>query len=266
MGEIEVLRAEPKVKTGMPPVVFIHGMWHGAWCWEGNFMKRFADAGFPSLAVSMPGHGSSPGPKRINSLRLKDYVGEVKKLVDSLDALPILIGHSMGGMIIQKYLEDSPCAAAVLVCPVPSSGLLRVSLKMIFTTKYVLPSLLRLNLSGIVDSDEKVRELFLRQSEVPEVVEGCRRMLANESMLAFIDMLFPFVRSGYQRGTPMLVLSGGKDALFTRKEGEATARKYGAAHVVFEDLPHDMMLDADYASAADHAIAWLADTALKRPR
>jgi pimeloyl-ACP methyl ester carboxylesterase len=264
MSDVEILRVDPKVKTGKPPVVFVHGMWHGAWCWEGNFMRRFAEAGFPCLALSLPGHGASPGPKHMNSLRIKDYVGSLGRLVDSLDALPILVGHSMGGRIIQKYQEKAACAAAILVCPVPSSGLMRVSLKMIFSTNYVLPSLLRLDLSGMVDSDDKVKSLFLSEAEHPEVVSGCRQMLGNESMLAFIEMLVPLVRKGNRPHTPMLIFSGGKDALFSIKEGEATARKYGAEHVVCEGLPHDMMLDKDYALAADHAIRWLEEKALSR--
>lgn len=259
---MEILRADPGTRTGKPPVVFIHGMWHGAWCWEGNFLQRFADAGFPCLALSLPGHGASPGPRRMNSLRIRDYVAAVGRLVGSLDTLPILVGHSMGGLIIQKYLERGRCAAAILVCPVPPSGLLRVCLKKIFTTSYVLPSLLRLDLRGMVDSDDKVRSLFFGEADPPEVVARCTRMLGNESMLAFIDMLAPMVRDGHHRETPMLVLSGGKDVLFSAEDGASTARRCGAEHAVFEDLPHDMMLARGNARVSDHAIGWLGSRAL----
>jgi len=255
--QLEIVRAGPSKKTTKPPVVFVHGMWHGAWCWAGDFMRRFVDAGYFCIAVSMPGHGTSAGPERINSLGMKDYVEALADVIRSLDEAPILIGHSMGGRIIQKYLQKAACAASVLICPVPVSGLLRVSLKMIFTTKYVFPSLLRFDLSGIVDRDDKIRSLFLTADTIPETVSECRRKLSNESMLAFIGMLSPLMRKGRLRETPVLVLSGGKDALFTKKESDATARFCGAEHVRFEDMPHDLMLDAGCATAADRAVAWL---------
>ncbi len=261
--QLEIVRAHPSKKTTKPPIVFVHGMWHGAWCWESNFMRRFVDAGYPCIALSMPGHGSSPAPERINSLGMKVYIEALADVIRSLDEAPILIGHSMGGRIIQEYLRETACAAAVLICPVPVSGLLRISLKMIFTTKYVFPSLLRLNLSGIVDSEEKIRSLFFTADTAPETVTECRRKLGNESMLAFIGMLSPLMRKGRLRETPMLVLSGGKDALFTKKECDASAQFCGAEHVRFEDLPHDLMLDGGYATAADRALEWLSARAAR---
>ena len=42
------------------PLLFVHGAWHAAWCWEENFLGFFADRGYRALALSFRGHGGSP--------------------------------------------------------------------------------------------------------------------------------------------------------------------------------------------------------------
>ncbi len=43
-----------------PPLLFIHGAWHGAWCWDEHFLDFFANNGFHAVALSLRGHGNSP--------------------------------------------------------------------------------------------------------------------------------------------------------------------------------------------------------------
>jgi pimeloyl-ACP methyl ester carboxylesterase len=43
------------------PLLFVHGGWHAAWCWDENFLNFFADKGFLAAAVSLRGHGESAG-------------------------------------------------------------------------------------------------------------------------------------------------------------------------------------------------------------
>lgn len=42
------------------PLLFVHGAWHAAWCWDVHFLDHFADRGYRALAVSLRGHGGSP--------------------------------------------------------------------------------------------------------------------------------------------------------------------------------------------------------------
>jgi pimeloyl-ACP methyl ester carboxylesterase len=44
------------------PLLFVHGGWHGAWCWDEHFLRFFADKGYQALAVSLRGHGNSQSP------------------------------------------------------------------------------------------------------------------------------------------------------------------------------------------------------------
>jgi pimeloyl-ACP methyl ester carboxylesterase len=61
--QLEVLTNIKQV-TQRSPILFVHGAWHGAWCWE-NFLPYFADRGYGAYAVSLRGHGASQGRDRI---------------------------------------------------------------------------------------------------------------------------------------------------------------------------------------------------------
>ena len=69
----------------------------------GNF---FAEKGFRAVAVSLRGHGANTLSKPLNSVTFSDYVDDVRSAVDMLGSEPVLIGHSLGGSAVQKYLEN----------------------------------------------------------------------------------------------------------------------------------------------------------------
>src|SRR5882757_8290833 len=92
------------------PLLFVHGAWHAAWCWDEHFLDFFADRGYRAAALSLRGHGSSPTAKGLRRCSLADYVDDVAEVAARLPTQPILIGHSMGGFVVQKYLERHTAA------------------------------------------------------------------------------------------------------------------------------------------------------------
>ena len=110
------------------PLLSAHGGWHGAWCWE-HFLDFFADAGYRAVAVSLRGHGCSPTAKPLHKVSIADYIDDVRSVADDLGGGPVLIGHSLGGFVIQRYLEQQSAPAAVLVGSVPPQGVLRLALR-----------------------------------------------------------------------------------------------------------------------------------------
>ena len=116
---LETIKEEPANDARSTPVLFVHGMSHAAWCWVEHFLPYFAQHGYVSHALSLRGHGSSEGRKRLRWTPLAEYVSDVAQVVDQMERSPVLVGHSMGGMIVQKYLELNGVPAAVLLASAP---------------------------------------------------------------------------------------------------------------------------------------------------
>ena len=115
---LEVLSALPAdPRPERPPLLFVHGLGHGGWCWE-HWLRGAAEAGYAAHAVSLRGHGGSEG--RLRTARLSHYVDDVIHTAASLPRRPVLVGHSMGGLVVQQTVARYAAHAAVLVAPVPA--------------------------------------------------------------------------------------------------------------------------------------------------
>jgi pimeloyl-ACP methyl ester carboxylesterase len=127
--KLEIIARLPAVDAGRTPLLFVPGMQHGAWCWDVHFLEYFARHGYPSYAVSLRGHGDSEMRGRLRWTRIADYVDDLASAVAQLPESPTLIGHSMGGFIIQKYLEHHSAPGAVLLSSPGPAGMLATSLR-----------------------------------------------------------------------------------------------------------------------------------------
>jgi pimeloyl-ACP methyl ester carboxylesterase len=103
------------------PLLFVHGSWHGAWCRDENFLGFFADKGYRAVALSVRNHGNSH-TKSPRTTSVADWVSDVASVANTLPTPPVVIGHSMGGFVVQKYLEKHSAPAGVLVATMPVSG------------------------------------------------------------------------------------------------------------------------------------------------
>lgn len=82
--------------------LLIHGAWHGAWCWN-KVVPLMTNKGHKVIAIDLPSHGSDT--TNPNSIRLDDYVRKVTETAIRIDGQIILVGHSMGGIVISQAAE-----------------------------------------------------------------------------------------------------------------------------------------------------------------
>jgi pimeloyl-ACP methyl ester carboxylesterase len=228
-------------------IVFVHGMSHGAWCWEAYFVPYFEKLGYQCLAINLPGHEEKGSTKSI-SYSLQDYVRALSKFVANLPEPPIIIGHSMGGMILQRFLKTGSCKKAILMSSVPPSGVLMASLRVIFNHLGSIPFLFQRNLLGVF---HKYPELMF--NDLP-VAQKFKSNMCAESFIAYLGLLIPISN---QTTTPMLVIGGSEDALITQEEFRQTAKYYQAKLELIEGGSHDLMLDPDFTKTADSIHQWL---------
>ncbi|MFH1981865.1 MAG: alpha/beta fold hydrolase [Pseudomonadota bacterium] len=254
---LDVITHTPERATHDTPVLFVHGAWHGAWCWEEYFLPYFAGRGYAAHALSLRGHGSSERPARLFTTRIDDYVSDVDQVFAQLSAAPVLVGHSMGGLVVQKYLEKNDAPAAVLLASVPVGGALGTTLRIAgrHPLAFIKANLL-LSLYPIIGSPALTREAFFSSDISPEKLEGYFHHMQDESYFAFLDMLFSLPKP-YNVNTDVLVLGAAGDTIFTPDEVVATAEAYGTTAEIFPGMAHDMMLEGHWQKVADRIIAWL---------
>jgi pimeloyl-ACP methyl ester carboxylesterase len=244
--------------TRPAPILFVHGAWHAAWCWE-NFLPYFAQQGYASHAVSLRGHGASEGRDKIRwHSAAHGYVADVAQIVQTLTTPPILVGHSMGGYVVQKYVETHAAPAAVLLASIPVSGILGFGVR--YALRHPWPFLkahVRLSPWHFVDTPELMHDAFF-SPHVPgeEIARHFARVQPESFRMELETMLFNLPRPGRVK-TPLLVLAAANDRVFTVAEEQATARAYGTEAEVFPDMAHDMMLEPKWQQVADRILSWL---------
>jgi pimeloyl-ACP methyl ester carboxylesterase len=241
------------------PLVFVHGSWHGAWCWDEHFLDFFADKGYRAVALSLRGHGASPGKERLRWTGLREYVDDFAETAAQLQTQPVLVGHSMGGFVIQKYLEHHTAARAILVASVPPTGVLRVTLRV--ARRYPVPFAkvnASLRLAPLVATPELVRDLFFSASTPDEQINTYQQRLQDEGYRGFLDMLaLDLVKTKRVNRVPMLVLGAEDDYIVSQRQIRRTAAVYGAEAEIFPNMGHDMMLEPGWPNVAERIHSWL---------
>jgi pimeloyl-ACP methyl ester carboxylesterase len=256
-GALEVLSHAPAGQTDRPPLLFVHGAFTGAWCWAEHYLSFFAEAGYPAYAVSLSGHGHSRGKEYLDSLSIADYVADVAEAVAALPAPPVLVGHSMGGFVVQKYLEEHPAPAAVLMCSVPPQGLMSATFGLMFSKPDLMRDLNRLMGGGPV-ALESLRQALFAQPVGLDDLSRFYRWSQPESHRAIWDMtLFNLPHTPRLERVPMLVLGTEHDHLIPPALVGMTADRYGVEGEIFPGLGHGLMLERDWRLVAQRILNWL---------
>jgi len=259
---LEVITSGRDSATRPAPIVLVHGAWHGAWCWEETFLPFFARAGYSVTALSLRGHGGSDGRAGLRWHAIADYVADLAAVTANLRPAPILIGHSMGGLVVQKYLERRPAAAAVLLASVPTSGATATALRVLRHHPVQFAKInARLSLYPVVETPVLAREYLFSPHTPPEIVAAVHPRLQDESYRAFLDMMTRLPRPGRVK-VPVRVLGAAEDAIFHPGEVQRTARAYGATATIYPGMGHNMMLEPGWEAVAGDIVAWLGEQGL----
>ena len=86
--KLEVISRLPSSPRPAPPILFVHGAWHGAWCWDEFFLDHFAAHGFEAHALSLRAHGASEGRAQLHRCRIRHYVEDVAAVAAALPSVP----------------------------------------------------------------------------------------------------------------------------------------------------------------------------------
>jgi pimeloyl-ACP methyl ester carboxylesterase len=256
---LEVIDKGSASESHPVPLLLVHGGWHGAWCWDEHFLDFFVDKGYRAVALSLRNHGNSPAVKRMWACSLANFVDDVVSVADKLPSPPVVVGHSVGGLIVQKYLEFHQAPAGVLLASLSSRGaggfFAREAKR--HPLSFVRSLITRKSLHGL-KTPERVREHFysagLPESEVVRYTAALGEEYGGRLTL---DLLVLNLPKPERVTTPLLVLGAELDACVTEAETQTTARAYGTEAQIFPNMGHNMMLEPGWQAVAERIDGWL---------
>ncbi len=260
--KLELLNCHPPEGPALdrPSLLFIHGSYCGAWVWAEHFMPFFARRGWSSHAVSLRGHGESEGG--FNYASLDDYITDIHSAMDHVGKEVILIGHSMGGLLVQHCLDrDERIRAAILMSSVPPSGLMSSALHLsVFSPDVCLQFGLLQALGPSVLKGEVIRRAFFSDATPPETLAHLLPRIQRESHRICVELLNP-ARPRLPLGLwrpDILVLGGDRDVLVPPSALIETATYFNAELSILKGAPHGLMLDdCWWQPTAERTLAWL---------
>ena len=253
---LEVIDKGSTTEVHPVPLLFVHGGCLSAWCWDEHFLDYFARNGFRAAAMSWRAHGRSKSDKPLRKCSVADYVSDVHTAAQDLGGQPIVIGHSLGGFVLQKYLETHRAPAGVLLASLPPQGVLGSAIRIWLDHPLIAMRANTIGQNHEVFTRAPRKRLFCEHT--PEaIIESAAARCQPESLRAsFIDAGFRLPKPS-RVSTPLLVLGGGDDGTVSNKEVHATAVAYGTQAELFPKMGHMMMLETGWQSVAERIDGWL---------
>lgn len=254
---LEHLHRSPEGRARATPLLFVHGAYAGAWLWDLHYLPWFARRGWNAHALSFRGHGASAGRESLDQNSIDDYVADLARIIATLPAAPVVIAHSMGGFVLQKYLEQAELAGAVLLCSVPPQGLAGSALNLMLWRPDLLLELYRV-IGGSSPGVDGVTGALFHQPLEAATRAACDGRFQPESMRAIWDMMgFDLPRPWAMRRPPMLLLGAARDRLIPPWMVGQTGFALDLPVFLLPGMGHAVMLERDWETGAQRIDAWL---------
>jgi len=243
----------------------IHGMMVAPWCWK-NYKHYFTEKNYRCITPTLRHHDMDPNDvpdPRLGETGLQDYITDLEKHIKDLDEPPILMGHSMGGLLVQILAAKGYARAAVLITPAPPRGVNALRFSVLRSFSGVMMNWgfwrrpFRFSFEKAVYST-----MHLMPREDQKKIYG---KLVYESGRAAFQIGFWFLdrtrasRVEYEKvNCPVLVIAGKKDRITPAEVVKNTAAKYpNSTYKQFDDHAHWVLMEPGWQDIADFIAGWL---------
>ena len=246
------------------PLLFVHGGYSNAALWGVRFIPYFQAQGYDCYALNLSGHGSSAAEREnLDSFGLADYVADLAAAVASLPAAPILIAHSMGCLVCQRYLEQGTARAVAFLAPVPPTGTAGTASRFALTMPDFFAELPNaVNGTASEKTMRTMASVYFSPAMPAEETVQYLPLIQPESEKAVAEMVTAPLRIARRRANiPALVMGGSADQVFPASLLYFTAASWNAKTAVIAGAGHMLMLDPQWPDAAGQLLAWLENQA-----
>jgi pimeloyl-ACP methyl ester carboxylesterase len=244
------------------PILMVHGAFCGGWVFDG-FARPFADAGHAVLAPDLPGHGADEARGAVMGRSMADYARAVAAQAEDLPAPPVLIGHSLGGLVSLMAAARTRTAGVILLAPSAPWGVGGSTMEEAISavSLYALgpywaqaidpdyPSFRRYTVDRLERAER--RALFGRMRP-----ESGRALF--ETLNWWLDPFMTTLVRSERIGAPVLALAGGRDVIHPPATVRETARRIGGEARVLPQMSHWLPGEPGWEAVAEHCLDWIA--------
>ena len=255
------------------PIVFVHGLWLHAESWN-NWVEFFRAKGYTALAAAWPGDSETTEATRRNPKAVAGYgVGEIADHIagqlKAFDRKPVLIGHSFGGLLVQKLLGRDLAAAAIAIDPGPIKGVWQLPISALRSALPVLgnpfnytrsvsltEAQFRFAFANAV-SEQEANDLYAKYA-----MPGPGRPLFQAATATLNPFSATKVNVANATRGPLLLISGAKDHTVPPVLVTSTLRAYAKSPAVtelkeFAGRGHSLTIDSGWREIAEYSASWL---------
>jgi non-heme chloroperoxidase len=247
---IEVEEPSPITR---PPVLLIHGYGGGGWYFD-KYQRFFAARGYPTYALNLRGHFGSRPVADLGRVSIVDYIEDARDAARHLGR-PIVLGHSMGGLIAQKLAESDAVCAAVLQCAAPPRGISLFSVSLALRQVKHLGALLRSRPLAGTRSDYDT--LMLNRIPESERAALFARFVPDSGRVGRELSLSAVRVNEREVRCPVLVISCADDRYVVSRIARRLARKYAAPHRQYPHHGHLPQYEPGWEAMAGDIVRWL---------
>lgn len=238
-----------------PPILLLHGYANGAWYWE-KYQGFLSRRGYTSHAPNLRGRPGSRAVAEMGRVTLADYLDDVLAVVRSLDEPPVVIGHSMGGLLAQQLAERGVVRAAVLLSSAPPRGISMTSPALAIRQLRQLPALLRSR--PIAPSPADLDAIVLNRVPAAERPALHPRFVPDSGTVGRELSVGAVAVDAARVRCPVLSVSAADDRFIAPAVGRRIAQKYHAPYRVFAHHAHFLPWEPEWERPAADVERWIA--------
>ena len=235
------------------PVLCLHGLFAGSWVFE-RVLPIIADRGYPVAALSFRGHPPAAPIPAIGRTSIAAYCHDAFEAARALER-PIVIGHSLGGLVALLLASRNLVRAAVLVSSAPPRGITVFSRRLLLRMARYLPALLLSR--AFVPTPNDLDALVLNQVEEHERAAIRSRFVpdsgraARQVALGVYDVPLRALR------TPLLVVGAEHDRFVPLSVARKLARRYDVPLQVARGHGHFLFAEPGWEAQVGAILDWI---------
>ncbi len=235
------------------PVLCLHGLFAGAWVFD-DVLGQIAERGYPAYAMSFRGHPPDAPLRNIGRVGITDYCADASAVARALDR-PIVIGHSLGGLVALMLTGRNLARAAILVSPSPPRGVTVFTPRLALRMARHLPAMLLSR--ALRPSEGDFNDLVLNAVPQTERAVFHERFVPDSGRAARQAALGVFKVPPRALRAPMLVVGGSEDRMIPAAVSEKVAALYSSPLHIAQGHGHMMFAEPGGEQVVRTILNWM---------